>query len=233
MTFVARDDVRPGPAAEALLRREAHGETLGIQLEVTVGVQAGRRAIPALDRSRFVVRPGISAAVWQHHEPLFPVGRMRPEHRVGRHFAVVNDTRGERALRWAGLVAIRGTAVDVSINKASRRYGPERHHRQFGRHWTPWQAQVPSLQVTGRLDDAHGLDACCPCIENVALHGPALYVLRFHSGFQERRGSCPQIGVRGAGPPRPRLVATTRHSAMPVSAENARVVEPVAAMDVT
>ena len=33
--------------------------------------------------------------------------------------------------------------------------------------------------------------------------------------------------------PPPRLVAATRHSAMPVSAENARAVEPVAAMDVT
>ena len=59
MTFVAGDDVRPGPAAEALLRREAHGETLGVQLEVQIGVQVGRRVIPALDRSRFVVRPGI------------------------------------------------------------------------------------------------------------------------------------------------------------------------------
>ena len=34
--------------------------------------------------------------------------------------------------------------------------------------------KVPSPQVTGRLDDAHGADACCTRIENVALHGPAL-----------------------------------------------------------
>ena len=35
------------------------------------------------------------------------------------------------------------------------------------------------------------------------------------------------------GEPRFRLVATTRHSAMPVSAENALAVPPAVAMDVT
>lgn len=66
MIVVNGNDVRPRRAAKALLRRDAHGEALGVQSEVPVGVQAGRRAVPALGRPPFVVRPGIPASVALH-----------------------------------------------------------------------------------------------------------------------------------------------------------------------
>ena len=122
------EHIRPSPTAETLLRRKAHGEALGVQPEVPVGVQARCRSIPTLGRSRFVTRAGISAGVDLHYELALPGGGMSPEHRVSRHFTGADGTHDERALWAACLVAIRRTAADVSIDKAARRHGAERHH---------------------------------------------------------------------------------------------------------
>ena len=162
-------------------------------------MQAGYRAIPTLRCSRFVIRAGISTGVDLHNELTLPAGRMSPQHWVGRHLAGADGTHDERALRQACLVAVRWPAIDVSMDKAPRRYSAERHHGQSDGLPLPWQAQIPRLQITGRLDDACGSDARCARVENVALHCSGPRALRFYSRFQKREGSCRKIEERRAG----------------------------------
>ena len=182
--------------------------------------------MPTLGRSSFVSLPGVSATVGLHNERSLAIGGVRPEHGVSWHLASIGGTNQKRALRRASLLGI-GWAPLMSLSTSPR--CATASNGTMGR-------SIPrDCRGSRKVPVARSRAALITLVDRIPAAPPSRMsprtarcpaVLAATAAARSVAGLAARLENIARGEPLFRLVATTRHSAMPVSAENAISVPP-------
>ena len=147
--LVGAQEVRPCPAADRRLGRDAGRQRLGVDPKIAIEVQAGSSPLPCFGGAALTSRPNLACTVRQDNHPCFAGSRVGPKRRPGRNAPWWQVNNVEWATRSASLVSFGTRNVHV-IEAAITQVGKKDNWNGY-RSIQPGQPQLALHQACGGL----------------------------------------------------------------------------------